>query len=52
MDTLPIGGPSCSRLAMQRPDFELADETGTPRKLSDLLARGPVVLFFYPMASR
>jgi peroxiredoxin Q/BCP len=31
-------------------DFELADETGTPRKLSDLLADGPVVLFFYPAA--
>jgi len=32
------------------PDFELPDETGTPRKLSDLLANGPVVLFFYPAA--
>lgn len=32
-------------------DFELDDETGTPRRLSDLLANGPVVLFFYPMAS-
>jgi peroxiredoxin Q/BCP len=32
------------------PDFELPDETGTPRKLSDLLADGPVVLFFYPAA--
>src|SRR5207302_6194592 len=31
-------------------DFELPDETGTPRKLSDLLAKGPVVLFFYPAA--
>jgi thioredoxin-dependent peroxiredoxin len=31
-------------------DFELPDETGTPRKLSDLLAGGPVVLFFYPAA--
>ena len=31
-------------------DFELPDETGTPRKLSDLLANGPVVLFFYPAA--
>jgi peroxiredoxin Q/BCP len=31
-------------------DFELQDETGTPRKLSELLANGPVVLFFYPMA--
>ena len=32
------------------PDFELPDETGTMRKLSDLLADGPVVLFFYPAA--
>jgi thioredoxin-dependent peroxiredoxin len=32
------------------PDFELPDETGTPRKLSDLLADGPLVLFFYPAA--
>jgi peroxiredoxin Q/BCP len=32
------------------PDFELPDETGAPRRLSDLLANGPVVLFFYPMA--
>ncbi len=32
-------------------DFELKDETGAPRKLSSLLADGPVVLFFYPIAS-
>ncbi len=32
------------------PDFELPDETGTPRKLSALLEDGPVVLFFYPIA--
>ena len=32
-------------------DFELQDETGTPRKLSTLLESGPVVLFFYPIAS-
>jgi peroxiredoxin Q/BCP len=31
-------------------DFELPDETGTPRKLSDMLMNGPVVLFFYPAA--
>jgi peroxiredoxin Q/BCP len=31
-------------------DFELKDETGTPRRLSELLASGPVVLFFYPAA--
>jgi len=32
------------------PDFQLDDQTGTPRKLSELLADGPVVLFFYPAA--
>ena len=31
-------------------DFELPDETGTPRTLSEFLAKGPVVLFFYPAA--
>lgn len=31
-------------------DFELPDETGTPRRLSELLQNGPVVLFFYPAA--
>jgi peroxiredoxin Q/BCP len=31
-------------------DFELQDETGTPRRLSEFLAKGPVVLFFYPVA--
>ena len=32
------------------PDFELPDEDGVPRRLSDLAANGPVVLFFYPAA--
>lgn len=32
------------------PDFELPDETGTMRRLSDLAADKPVVLFFYPAA--
>ena len=32
-------------------DFELPDQNGTPRRLSSLLAEGPVVLFFYPIAS-
>ncbi|WFE54134.1 peroxiredoxin [Micromonospora sp. WMMD1155] len=31
-------------------DFELPDETGTPRRLSEFLATGPVVVFFYPGA--
>ncbi len=38
------------RTGDRAPDFELPDETGTPRKLSDLLSHGPVVLFFYPGA--
>ena len=32
------------------PDFTLPDEQGTDRRLSDFLATGPVVLFFYPLA--
>ena len=31
-------------------DFELPDETGQPRRLSEMLRAGPVVLFFYPRA--
>lgn len=31
-------------------DFTLPDQDGTDRRLSDLLADGPVVLFFYPKA--
>lgn len=31
-------------------DFELPDQYGRPRRLSTLLADGPVVLFFYPAA--
>ncbi|MBM2620156.1 peroxiredoxin [Actinoplanes sp. LDG1-06] len=31
-------------------DFELEDQDGVPRRLSALLADGPVVLFFYPAA--
>jgi thioredoxin-dependent peroxiredoxin len=31
-------------------DFELPDETGTPRHLGEFLDKGPVVLFFYPAA--
>ena len=31
-------------------DFELPDQDGVPRRLTALLADGPVVLFFYPAA--
>src|SRR6478735_11265232 len=33
------------------PDFTLYDHTGRPRRLSELLSDGPVVLFFFPIAS-
>ncbi len=33
------------------PDFTLYDHTGRPRTLSALLSHGPVVLFFFPVAS-
>jgi thioredoxin-dependent peroxiredoxin len=33
------------------PDFTLQDHTGRPRTLSVLLSHGPVVLFFFPIAS-
>ncbi len=32
------------------PDFELPDQNGTMRRLSTMLADGPVALFFYPAA--
>ena len=32
------------------PDFSLADQDGIVRSLDGLLAEGPVVLFFYPIA--
>ena len=38
------------RIGEEVPDFELPDQAGTRRRLSTLLASGPVVLFFYPAA--
>jgi thioredoxin-dependent peroxiredoxin len=35
----------------EAPDFTLYDHTGRPRTLSALLSGGPVVLFFFPLAS-
>ncbi|HEX3590209.1 MAG TPA: peroxiredoxin [Pseudonocardiaceae bacterium] len=32
------------------PDFELSDDQGNSRSLTELLDHGPVVLFFYPAA--
>jgi peroxiredoxin Q/BCP len=31
-------------------DFELLDQHGTVVRLADLVAEGPIVLFFYPKA--
>src|SRR6201990_2861011 len=33
------------------PHFTLCDHTGRPRTLAALLSAGPVVLFFFPLAS-
>src|SRR4051794_38606251 len=33
------------------PNFTLCDHTGRPRTLTSLLSEGPVVLFFFPLAS-
>ncbi|ONM46882.1 peroxiredoxin [Nocardia donostiensis] len=33
------------------PEFELPDQSGTVRSLGELLAEGPLVLFFYPAAN-
>lgn len=42
----------CRVIAGERaPDFTLYDHTGRRRTLSSLLSGGPVVLFFYPIAS-
>lgn len=38
------------RIGDQAPDFELADDNGVNRSLHELLAHGPVVLYFYPAA--
>lgn len=35
----------------QAPEFTLSDQDGTARTLSELVAAGPLVLFFYPAAS-
>lgn len=39
------------RVGERAPEFSLRDQEGTTRHLSEFLARGPVVLFFYPAAS-
>ncbi len=39
------------RVGDKAPEFELSDQSGQTRQLSEFLERGPVVLFFYPAAS-
>lgn len=39
------------RVGERAPEFSLRDEAGATRHLSEFLAHGPVVLFFYPAAS-
>ena len=39
------------RVGDPAPDFSLRDQDGVERRLADFLARGPVVVFFYPAAS-
>ncbi|MDE3082844.1 MAG: peroxiredoxin [Acidobacteriota bacterium] len=39
------------RVGDPAPDFALRDQDGVERRLTDFLASGPVVLFFYPAAS-
>ena len=36
------------RIGDQAPDFELLDDQGKTQRLSELLADGPLVLYFYP----
>jgi thioredoxin-dependent peroxiredoxin len=48
------GSPRYSLAMMageKAPNFTLYDHTGRPRTLSELLSDGPVVLFFFPIAS-
>jgi len=39
------------KIGEQVDDFELLDQHGNPRRLSELVADGPLVIFFYPLAS-
>ena len=41
------GGPSPIRAGLVAPDFQLPDDLGVPRRLSDFRGQ-PVVLYFYP----
>ena len=45
--TSPQGASAPLHAGRKAPDFELADDTGTSRRLSDFRGK-PVVLYFYP----
>ena len=36
------------RIGDSAPDFKLQDQSGSPRNLSDLVANGDLILYFYP----
>ena len=36
------------KIGTAAPDFTLPDQDGRPRRLRDLLADGPLILYFYP----
>ena len=43
-----MSGDGKVRVGDRAPDFTLPDQAGQPVRLRDLLARNPVVLYFYP----
>lgn len=53
--TIPIlaallGASAALKVGDKAPDFTLPGTDGKPMKLSQLLARGPVILAFFPKA--
>ena len=53
--TIPIlaallGAAATLKVGDKAPDFTLPDTEGRPVSLSSLLAKGPVILAFYPKA--
>ena len=44
---LPVGAASALEVGQQAPDFALNGTDGKPVKLSDLTAKGPVVIYTF-----
>ena len=44
---LPLGAASALEVGQQAPDFALNGTDGKPVKLSDLTAKGPVVIYTF-----